>query len=365
MIASGSKRIDRIAQELRNSGVDAIFTCTPISMGYLQGFHEGGGERFLTLAIRCDGTTRMICPALSATQARRSGIEDVRSWRDGEDPVAHFKQLAEDWNLRSAIIAVEDDMPAHMLLKMQEALPAALFKPGQEILAKLMRVKEPEEIELMRKAGEIADRALPAALAAIKPGVTEREVADVLNAEMRRLGGKPMFAIVATGTLGAEPHHDSDDTQIQEGDVVILDFGCSVGGYLSDITRTVCCGKASDEAKKVYDLVLRAHRAGRAAIMPGIACQEVDRAARRVIDEAGYGEFFMHRTGHGIGSRGHEEPFIIEGNELPLAPGHCFSVEPGVYLPGQLGVRIENIVVCTENGHESLNEEPGATLIEC
>ncbi|MFY9232949.1 MAG: Xaa-Pro peptidase family protein [Fimbriimonadaceae bacterium] len=365
MIASGSKRIGRLAEELRGAGIDAIFTCTPISMGYLNGFHEGGGERFLTLAVRADGTTRMICPGLSATQARRSGIEDVRSWKDGEDPLAHFRQLAEDWNLRSAILAVEDDMPAYMLLQMQEALPAALFKPGQEVLAKLMRVKEPGEIELMRRAGKIADEALPAALRIIRPGVTELDVEEALMSEMRRLGGRPLFCIVATGANGAEPHHMSDETKIADGDVIVLDFGCTVDGYLSDITRTVCCGSASDEAKKVYDTVLRAHNAGRAAINSGVACQDVDRAARRVIEGAGYGEFFMHRTGHGIGMRGHEEPFIIEGNALPLAPGHCFSVEPGIYLPGKFGVRIENIVTCTENGHESLNAEPAGELIEC
>lgn len=364
MIAAGFKRIERLANELRNEGIDAIFTCTPISMGYLHGFHEGGGERFLMLALRADGTTRMICPGLSATQARRSGMEDVRSWRDGEDPMAHFRQLAEDWNLRSAIIAVEDDMPAHMLLRMQEALPAALFKPGQEIIARLMRVKEPNEIELMRKAGKIADEALPAALRAIRPGATELEVEEALMTEMRRLGGRPNFCIVAAGANGAEPHHASDDMKIKEGDVVVLDYGCIVDGYLSDITRTFCCGAATQEARAIYDIVLRAHQAGRAAINPGVACQEVDRAARKVIENAGYGEFFMHRTGHGIGMRGHEEPFIIEGNELLLAPGHCFSVEPGIYLPGKFGVRIENIVTCTENGHESLNEEPAKELVE-
>lgn len=362
MLTAGTNRLERLAAELQSSGMDAIFLCTPISMGYLKGFREGGGERFLTLAIRADGSIRMICPALSATQAQRTGIEDVRGWKDGEDPMRHFRDLASDWNLRSAIIAVEDDMPAHMLLPMQEALPAALFKQGQEVIARLMRVKDAGELELMRRAGKIADDAFPAGLRAIRPGATEVEVEEAILSEMRRLGGVPTFCIVATGAMGAEPHHHSDDTRIAEGDVIVLDFGCSVEGYLSDITRTVACGEPSEEARKIYDIVYRAHRAGRDAIRPGVPCQDVDRAARKVIEDAGYGEFFMHRTGHGIGSRGHEEPFIIEGNTLPLAPGHCFSVEPGIYLPGRFGVRIENIVACTENGHESLNEEPSPTL---
>jgi Xaa-Pro dipeptidase len=363
-IAHSASKTDRLANLLRDSGVDAFLAWHPVTMGYLHGFHEGGGERFVTLAVKADGQIAMICPALSETQAKRVGVQDVRPWKDGEDPLALFKDLAQEWNLRSAIIAVDNEMPAHMVLAMQQALPAALFKPGQEIMARLMSVKEPREIELLHQAGEIADKAFPAALAMIRPGVTEREVQDVLNAEMKRLGGTPLFAIVATGANGAEPHHLSDDTPIKEGDVIILDFGCTVGGYPSDITRTVCCGRASDEAKKIYDIVYRAHMAARSAIAVGVPCEEIDRAARRVIEDAGYGAYFMHRTGHGIGMRGHEEPYIVEGNKTPLTPGHCFSIEPGIYLPGNLGVRIENIVVATADGHKSFNNEPASHLEE-
>ncbi|MCO5297747.1 MAG: Xaa-Pro peptidase family protein [Fimbriimonadaceae bacterium] len=364
MNATGSDRMERLAGELREAGVDAFLAWSPTTMGYLQGFSEGAGERFLTLALRADGTVRLICPALSATQAARSGIADIRPWKDGEDPVAHFKQLADDWNLRSAIIAVDDEMPAHLLLTIQAALPAALFKPGAGLVANLMRVKTPEELALLHQAGAIADRAFPAGVAAVRPGATEAQVADALFAEMRRLGGTPTFAIVATGANGAEPHHLSDATPIQEGDVVVMDFGCEVGGYQSDITRTVACGKAPEEAKKVYATVLAAHHAARKAIAAGVACGTVDAAARKVIEDAGYGEFFVHRTGHGLGTRVHEEPNIIGGSEQRLEPGHCFSIEPGIYLPGRFGVRIENIVTCTEAGHTSFNEDPAEELRE-
>jgi Xaa-Pro aminopeptidase len=351
-------RLGRLAEVLTAEGVDAYFASTAISMGYLHGFHESGGERFLTLGLRANGETRMICPALSEAQARRVGIADVRSWRDGEDPIAHFRRLAEDWDLRAAVIAVDDDMSAAMLLAMQEALPAALFKPGQRLLASLMQIKDAGEIELMRRAARIADAAFPAALAALRPGVTEREVARALYAEMQRLGGEPTFAIVATGANGAEPHHHSDDTPIGIGDVVILDFGCHVEGYQSDITRTVAVGDASDRARAIYALVHRAHMAGRAAAVAGATCGDVDTASRAVIEAAGLGERFMHRTGHGIGMKGHEEPFIIGGSRVPLADGHCFSVEPGVYLEGEFGVRIENIVTMSGGVCVSLNEEP-------
>jgi len=333
-------------------------------MRYLHGFAEHGHERFMTLAVKATSEIVLICPSLSKSQAERAGIGDVRSWSDGEDPIALFQELAQAWNLRSAIVAVDDELPAHLLLKMQEALPAALFKSGGEILASLMRTKDEQELGLMRKAARIADGAYQAALSALRAGTTEQDLQDVLNAEMRRLGGTPTFCIIAAGKNGAEPHHITDSTRISSGDVVVMDFGCSVEGYNSDITRVAACGKASEEAHRVYDVVYRAQEAGRVSIRPGTTCEEVDRAARQVIQDEGFGEFFVHRTGHGIGMNGHEEPYIVEGNEMALQPGYCFSVEPGVYLPGKFGVRIENIVTVAENGHESFNEEPSATLVE-
>lgn len=357
------QRLDRLASVLGREGVDAIFFSSPISMGYLHGFFEGGGERFLILALHRDGRTRMICPALSAVQAVRCGIADVRGWRDGEDPMAHFAELAQDWNLRTAVVAIDDDMPASYLLAMQTALPAALFRTGQSLLAELMRVKDAAELDQLRLAGAIADESLEAALAVLRPGITEIEIERALSTEMQRRGATPAFAIVAAGANAAEPHHHSDDTCVEAGDVVILDFGCNLGGYLSDITRTVALGDPGDEARKVYGIVYRAFMAGRDAIRAGVTAQEVDRRARKVIDDAGYGEFFIHRTGHGIGMRVHEEPFIIEGNTQVLAPGNCFSVEPGIYLPGRFGVRIENIVTVTADGHESLNAEPAPEIL--
>lgn len=360
-----SSRVDRLALALREAGVDAFFACTPVTMGYLRGLHEHAYERFLTLAVHSDGSVRLICPALTESQARRAGINEIASWRDGEDPLALLDQLAQDWNLRSGILAVDDEMPAQMLLKMQATLPAALFKAGQAVLSTLMRNKDAHELSLLRQAGKIADDAFDAILPQIQAGMTESQVDRLLQDAMRRFGGKPTFCIIATGAASAEPHHLSDDTPLRTGDMVVLDFGCDVeGDYKSDITRTICIGPATDEQKKVYDIVHRAQAAGRAAIRPGATAQDIDRAARKVIDEAGYGEFFVHRTGHGIGMRGHEEPYIVEGNEDVFAPGQCFSVEPGIYLPGKFGVRIENIVAVTDSGHESMNREPRASLVE-
>lgn len=363
MPTTAASRLPRLSQALLDAGADAFFAWHPVTMGYLHNFHEGAIERFLALGVHKDGRTAIICPSLSETQARRAGIPDVRSWRDGEDPIALFASLAEEWSLRSAVIAVDDELPAHMLLAMQTALPAALFRPGGDVINALMRVKGPGEVALLSKAAKIADEAFTAVLPQIRPGLTETQLANMLRNEMAARGGTPTFAIIATGANGAEPHHLSDDTPIADGDVVIMDFGCETGGYLSDITRTIAVGHVPEEAHDVYGIVHQAFMAGRGAIQPGVTCEAIDRAARDVIERAGFGEFFMHRTGHGIGLRGHEEPYILAGNKMEVSHGHCFSIEPGIYLPGRFGVRIENIVTVVDGGHASLNAEPSPTLI--
>jgi Xaa-Pro aminopeptidase len=359
-----ASRISRLAQSLTDSGGDVFFASNPTTMEYLQGFGEDGFERFLSLAVRSTGEVVLICPALSATKARRCGIADVRTWNDSEDPLQLFRGLADEWNLRSAIIYVDGFMPAMMVLAMQEALPAALFKSGQTMIAGLMRKKDENELALMRKAGSIADNALAPALKQLKSGMTELQFGNILKGEMEKLGGKPTFCIIATGPNSAEPHHENDNTPIREGNILLCDYGCSVDGYNSDITRVVNVGTASEETRRVYGVVYEAQRLGRARIKAGIPAEEIDRATRDVIEKSGYGEFFIHRTGHGIGMREHEEPNIVQGATTPLEVGECFSVEPGIYLPGKFGVRIENIVTPTDDGHESMNAEPSATLTE-
>ena len=358
-----SHRIAQLAQVLLDNGIDCFVAQDPISMGYLQGIHEHAGERFLALCIHSSGKVRLICPALSVNQVKRSGVEDIRSWKDGEDPLAHFEELANDWGLKSAIIAVDSNMPARMLLQMQSVLPAALFKSGETYLAQLMRIKSDEEVELLRQAGKIADDAFDAVYPHIKAGLTEKQVDKMLVDAMVERGGEPYFAIVATGANSAEPHHLSDNTILKNGDTLILDFGCDVGGYKSDITRTVAVGYATEKAKQVYDIVYRSHMAGRNQSKTGVTCGSIDAAARKVIEDEGFGPYFFHRTGHGLGLNGHEEPFIIGGSEEVVEPGNCFSIEPGIYLAGELGVRIENIVVATAAGHESMNREPSSTMI--
>ncbi|HWP31082.1 MAG TPA: Xaa-Pro peptidase family protein [Fimbriimonadales bacterium] len=357
-------RLERFQRLLAEAGFDAYFASSTVTMGYLADFFEGGGERMLLMAIPAKGEPAMIVPELSATHAQKTGIRDIRTWKDGEDPDALFERLAIEWGLQTSVIAVDDEMPANYLLRMQQALPAALFKCGGDISAQLRKRKDPEELALMRKAAEIADAAFDEILKNIKVGMTEKQVARIILEAMSERGGIPTFCIVAAGANGAEPHHDTSEDVIREGDIVVMDWGCMVSHYLSDITRTIAVGKASDEAKKIYEIVYKAHMSARSATRPGKRCEEIDEAARKVIEEAGYGKYFVHRTGHGIGIQGHEPPHIVKGSKSLLEPGQCFTVEPGIYLPGKFGVRIENVVTVTENGHESLNAEPPDTLIE-
>ena len=356
-------RSARLAERLRESGVRAYIISSPVNMGYLTGFTEGGGERFLTLTLRDDGAVRMICPALSENQARRCGIEDVQTWKDGEDPMVHFRQLAADWGLEGTDIAIDDEMPAQYLIPIQREL-SARFQQGFPLISHLMRCKEPQEIDRLYKAAQIADEGFEEVRPRIRAGMTEWEVMQMLTRAMQDRGGLVGFCIVATGANGAEPHHYTDQSRIQKGDVVVMDFGCVYEGYYSDITRTVCVGPATEEQRKVYDTVFRAHMAARSAAVVGASGQDVDRAARKVIADAGYGEFFTHRTGHGLGLRIHEHPNMVEGNTDPLQEGNVFSDEPGIYLPGRFGVRIENILHIAGGRAKSFNAEPSPTLIE-
>lgn len=350
-----TNRISQIAEAIGAAGIDAFFGWSEATLSYMRGLHEEAGHRFLTLGLNSDGREAFICGALSETQARRAGISDIRPWKDGEDPIALFTALADEWNLRSGVIAVDEDMPALHLLRMQAALPAALFRDGGPILANLRRTKTAAELALLKKAADIADATFDDVWPKVKPGMTERQVEQMLFEGMESRGGTVNFGIIGAGPGGAEPHHVTGDTVLKEGDAVIMDFGCDVEGWRSDITRTIGVGGVSDKVKQIYKIVYEAHHAGRKAIKPGVPLQDADSAARAVIEGAGYGQFFMHRLGHGIGLHAHEMPYLVQGADDPFRIADCFSIEPGIYLPGEFGVRLENIYHCTENGAESFN----------
>lgn len=362
MGSNSQVRLSKLSESLSAASIDVFLAWSPISMGYLADFFEYGHERFLTLMVHRSGEVALIAPSLSAAQARRMGIQNVIPWSDGEKPLAHFEKVMREWG--ATTLAIDPEMPAHMVLSIQNALPGAKFVNGHSIISSLRAVKSTDELEKMRAASRIVDEVFPIACAAIKPGVSELEISDVLASEMKKRGGTPTFSIVAAGANAAEPHHLSDHSLIQANQVVLMDFGCELDHYQSDVTRTVCCGTASDELKHVYRTVHQAFLAGFAAVRPGVPPEDVDRAARSVIEAVGYGEAFFHRLGHGIGMQGHEEPNLVAGNTKPLEVGNCFSIEPGIYLEGNLGVRIENLATVTADGVESFNGMPPSEILE-
>jgi len=298
----------------------------------------------------------MVIPTFESPRLGEAPWFTVHTWTETENPTALV--AAALGGVTGRTLVVGDRTWAGFLLHLQEALPGNQWLSATPMLRELRMIKSAEEVAALREAGAAVDAIFQEMLAHPWAGRSEREVGEEIAALMRRGGCEAVdFVIVGSGPNGASPHHANSDRLIQPGDAVVLDFGGPFrDGYYADITRTVVVGPPSAALRQVYAVVQAAQETGVRAMRPGVPCQEVDAAARQVIVQAGYGDYFTHRTGHGIGLDGHEEPYMVAGNTLPLAPGMTFSVEPGIYLPGQFGVRIEDIVVCTGTGAERLNQ---------
>jgi len=339
--------------------VDVTLLSAGADLPYFTGYEASPSERLTALVVPAAGTPVLFVPELEAPRVGE-GEYEIRAWGELDDPVALAAGVVES----PKAAAVGDHMWSVFLTRFQKEWTAASWYPASEITTQLRMRKDADEIDLLRQAAHAVDRVMARVPAGVRfSGRTEREVARDL-AELTVDEGHDVaeFTIVASGPNGASPHHHPGERVMQPGDAVVCDYGGRLGGYYSDSTRTFVVGEPSDLQVEVQEVVQAANEAGRAIIRPGIACQEVDRAARRVVDEAGYGDYFIHRTGHGIGLEVHEHPYMVKGNRTPLEPGMTFSVEPGVYLPGEFGVRIEDIVVCGEEGHESLNNSDRGML---
>jgi Xaa-Pro dipeptidase len=282
--------------------------------------------------------------------------EDPQQW-----PLA-FRRAAQAAGVESAKIGVEPNRMRLLEFRyLKEAAPEADFVFAEETIADLRLCKDAAEIDLIRHAVHIAQHALEATLPVIEAGRSERDIASELTVQLLRAGSDaeaPFAPIVSGGPNGANPHASPGERLLESGDLLVIDWGAYYHGYVSDLTRTFAIGEVDDECRRIAEIVAEANAAGRATAGPGVACQEVDRAARQVIAAAGYEAYFTHRTGHGIGMEGHEGPYMREGNEQILRPGMTFTVEPGIYLSGRNGVRIEDNVVITENGAETLSDLP-------
>lgn len=348
-----AERLDKVRSAMSDQGMSTLILTPGAAMRYLTGFSETGHERLLALVVPRDAHCLFITPSLNAAQAldNPAQIKDVRIWDDGSGWEKLLAEISIDLTLDLGVIAIDDDMPARFAVKIQQMMPTTNIQLTSPIFENIRGVKDTLELAALQHAADATDAAIAVAFAACRPGVTELEAALQIQAEFARGGHQPSFdTIVAAGANGASPHHHTGKTRIKSGDIVVLDFGARVDGYCGDITRVTAVDKADDEARMVYDIVYQAHQAGIAAVQPGATAHDVDAAARQVIIDAGYGEFFLHRTGHGIGLDEHESPNIVAGNHTKLLPGHCFSIEPGIYLPGKFGIRLENIATVAEDG---------------
>jgi len=281
---------------------------------------------------------------------------NVLPWSDGEDPFVLIANAVR--GAGAPTIAIGESSWAGWLLRLQALLPQAHWRSAAMLLRELRMRKDAQEVALLQAASAAADQVLAQIIQQPFIGRTEADLAEEIVQRMKAAGHETTdFAIVGSGPNGASPHHTASNRLMQKGDAVVLDFGgVFLGGYCSDITRTVHLGPPSPEYLQVYQIVQQAQETAFQAVRPGLPCQDVDRAARDVIAQAGYGDYFTHRVGHGIGLDGHEEPYLVAGNTLPLEAGMTFSIEPGIYLPGRFGVRIEDIVVCTDIGGRRLNQ---------
>jgi Xaa-Pro aminopeptidase len=353
-----AERLDRAAERTRSARLSALVVAPSADLLYLTGYDPPPLERLTCLVVRPGKAPVLLVPALERPLAESSGLSrltEIISWEETDDPYALVGKTVG----RGKRLGCSDRMWAAHLLRLQQAIPAASFTTASAVLGPLRAVKDSEELDLLRRAARYADETFRRLLKTPLESATEREVADRLSDLLLEMGhDRVAFTIVGSGPNGASPHHDPGDRTIQARDAVVLDFGGRSAQYFSDVSRTVAVREAVSELEDVHGVVREAQeRAFRTARL-GVPAQEVDRAARRVIEEAGYGDLFVHRTGHGIGLEEHEPPYIVEGNHEPLRPGMCFSIEPGIYVPGQFGVRIEDIVTVTEDGAARLNHAP-------
>ena len=345
-------RLGRVIGGMRKFGFRRILVSAPNSIFYLTGLRVNPGERLFALIIGENGDCALYANRLFALTDPSDGYQIVQ-FDDADDSV---RILAND--LPSGALGVDKFWPAGFAIRLMEARPDIKLVMGSAPVDEARMIKDETELAAQLDSAHIADSCVAETIGLLRPGQTELDVshmyAGIATASGRTDGGTYM-ALVCFGANCAEPHHNSDYTRLTDGDPVIIDTGVTVRGYASDITRTVFLGSATDEQKRVYDIVLKANLAAIAAVRPGTPLRDIDRAARRVIEDAGYGPFFLHRTGHGIGIDGHEPPDVGSHSEAIAAPGMSFSIEPGIYLPGRFGVRIEDIVSVTEDGCLVLN----------
>ncbi|MEY8016416.1 M24 family metallopeptidase [Mycobacterium servetii] len=360
-----ARRLAAAAAATADAGLDALVITPGYDLRYLCGSRAQTFERLTALVLPAAGDPMVVVPRLELAALKGSAITElglaVRDWVDGDDPYALVGTALGGGRVATA---VTDSMPALHLLPLAGAL-GVLPVLATGVMRGLRMVKEACEIDALRKAGTAIDRVHARVPEFLVPGRTEADVAaDISEAIVAEGHSDVAFVIVGSGPHGADPHHGYSDRELRVGDIVVVDIGgVYEPGYHSDCTRTYSIGDPEPEVAQRYSVLERAQRAALDAVRPGVSAEQVDAAAREVLAEAGLAEYFVHRTGHGIGLSVHEEPYIVAGNDLPLTEGMAFSIEPGIYFPGRWGARIEDIVVVTADGALAVNHRPHELIV--
>jgi Xaa-Pro dipeptidase len=361
-----NKKMEVLTNWLRDNDIDAALITAPENVFYFTGFFSNPHERVLALAVFSDAEPFLFCPQLDAKDAKNAGWEaEIIGYTDVEEPWGKIKQSVDRRSVSVKKIAIEKE---HMNVERYEKVTQNFSNPvvvsAEEKLRQLRMVKTEQELVKIREACRLADYAIQVGVSEIKEGKAEMDILAAIEFELKKAGINQMSfsTMVLTGKNGASPHGTPGMTKVQKGDLVLFDLGVVYEGYCSDITRTVAFGDINDKQKDIYDTVLKAQLAAVEASKPGALCSELDSIARRLITENGYGDYFPHRLGHGLGISIHEYPSLTEKATLELKPGMVFTIEPGIYVPDVAGVRIEDDVLITENGYELLTKYPKTPL---
>jgi Xaa-Pro aminopeptidase len=359
MPAQVTNRLTALRDRMAATGTGLIAIGPGSHMDWVLGFHPHPDERPCLLLIGKEKEC-FLMPVLNAEGSRERTNIEFHTWADDIGPEAVLKEALESIDATApGLVALDETMRADFALLLVDALPAdtrRTFTP--ETLGGLRMRKDSAEYQKLKMNAGIADRAMQKAFSVIKPGMTELELADAIKGHFSSEGASPQFWIVGAGGNGAFPHHATSERVIQEGDAIVIDIGGRKHGFPSDITRMAVVGQAPEGYGQVHSIVEKAVQAALKAARPGVKAKEVDAAARGVITDAGYGEYFVHRTGHGMGIDGHEPPYITATSETVLEEGMVFSIEPGIYIPGRFGIRLEDIVILREDGPEILSGLP-------
>jgi D-alanyl-D-alanine dipeptidase len=359
------RRVAAATAATAKTGLAGLVITPGYDLRYLMGSRAQTFERLTALVLPVSGDPTIVVPRLELASLKQSVVTDlglvVRDWVDGDDP---YQLIAAAMGGGLVATAVTDSMPALHLLPLADVL-GVLPVLATDVLRELRMVKDAAEVDALRKAGAAIDRVHARVPEFLAPGRTEADVAaDIAEAIVAEGHSEVAFVIVGSGPHGADPHHEYSNREIRAGDIVVVDIGGSYEpGYNSDSTRTYSIGEPSPEVAQQYSVLQQAQRAAVEAVRPGVTAEQIDAAARDVLAEAGLADYFVHRTGHGIGLSVHEEPYIVAGNDLPLQAGMAFSVEPGIYFPGRWGARIEDIVVVAEDGAQPVNHRPHELIV--